>query len=118
MYNVLHQRSTKHQAPAITIEATPALPGHSAVAPLPFTALQALDCYRKALQAADNNNSEYAARAKALSKAIGKKVQIAKAQVGQAAGERMGLRNAAGRGVTQARRAMAARRRMLCHSTT
>ncbi|KAF6266025.1 tetratricopeptide repeat protein, circadian expression [Scenedesmus sp. NREL 46B-D3] len=41
---------------------------------------EALDCYRKALQAADNNNSEYTARAKALSKAIGKKGQIAKAQ--------------------------------------
>jgi hypothetical protein len=44
-------------------------------------ALQAVDCYRKALQAADNNNSEYAAKVKALSKAIGKKVQIEKAQV-------------------------------------
>uniref|UniRef100_A0A383VM43 Cns1/TTC4 wheel domain-containing protein n=1 Tax=Tetradesmus obliquus TaxID=3088 RepID=A0A383VM43_TETOB len=40
---------------------------------------EAVDCYRKAMQA-DNNNSEYAARAKALSKALGKKVQIEKAQ--------------------------------------
>lgn len=47
-------------------------------------ALQAVDCYRKAMQA-DNNNSEYAARAKALSKALGKKVQIEKAQVGNKA---------------------------------
>jgi ribonuclease HI len=43
--------------------------------------VQAADCYRKALQAADNNNTEYAARVKALSKAIGKKAQIAKVQV-------------------------------------
>jgi ribonuclease HI len=44
-------------------------------------AVQAADCYRKALQAADNNNTEYAARVKALNKAIGKKAQIAKVQV-------------------------------------
>jgi ribonuclease HI len=45
------------------------------------SAVQAVDCYRKALQAADNNNTEYAARVKALSKAIGKKAAIAKVQV-------------------------------------
>jgi hypothetical protein len=44
-------------------------------------AVQAADCYRKALQAADNSNTEYAARVKALNKAIGKKAQIAKVQV-------------------------------------
>jgi hypothetical protein len=56
-------------------------PPYPAATVLLMCAMQAVDCYRKALQAADNNNSEYAARVKALNKAIGKKVQIEKAQV-------------------------------------